>query len=351
MKSLKTEISLTTEPQTIIERGPTVSVPSIIMRAGNSAMTRYLEFFAVTISNKNTRVAYITACRKFFTFCETYGILDLLDIEPIHVATYVEVMKKKHATPTVKQNLAAIRKMFDWLVTGQIISINPAHSARGPALSTKKGKTPVLTQDEARRLLDSIELKNEVAYRDRALIAFMMFSLARVSAALNCELKDFVQRGDAWWLILKEKGGKRHEMPVHSKLAKYLLEYIEYVNLHARQAEINAYNREHKDDEDFERKYCYLFTASKGRAGVLTERQFNRSRAWEMVQRRASAAGIAHRVNNHSFRATGITAYLQAGGSLEKAQEMANHSSPRTTKLYDRTNDAVTIEQVEMISI
>lgn len=339
------------EPQAIIDRGPALAVPSIIMRAGNSAMTRYLEFFAVTIRNKNTRAAYVTACRKFFESCETYGLYDLLDIEPLHVATYIEHMSQQYAEPTVKQNLAAIRKMFDWMVTGQFISINPAHSVKGPSLSTKKGKTPVLTQEEARRLLNSIELKNEVAYRDRALIAFMMFSLARVSAALNCELKDYVQRGNQWWLILKEKGGKLHEMPVHHKLALYLHEYIEFADMKGRQQKIDTKNKLRDKTVKPRPDPCYLFLASNGRAGTLSDRQLNRSRAWEMVQRRASAAGIAHRVNNHSFRATGITAFLQAGGRLEKAQEMANHSSPRTTKLYDRTNDAVTIEQVELIQI
>ena len=349
MKTLPV-LSSKTAAQSLIDRGP-VSVPAIIMRAGNGAMTRYLEFFAVTIRNKNTRSAYVTACRKFFDFCESCGLNDLLDLEPLHVATYIEHMSQQYAAPTVKQNLAAIRKMFDWMVTGQFLAVNPAHSVKGPTLSVKRGKTPVLTQEEARRLLNSIELKNEVAYRDRALIALMMFSLARVSAALNCELSDYVKRGNSWWLILKEKGGKVHEMPVHHKLALYLHEYIDYVDLPARQAAIDVQNRGRDKTLQPSKAPCFLFLSSNGRGGKLTDRPLNRSRAWDMVQRRAKAAGIAHRVNNHSFRATGITAYLQAGGRLEKAQEMAAHASPRTTKLYDRTDDTVTIEQVELIQI
>jgi integrase len=70
-----------------------------------------------------------------------------------------------------------------------------------------------------------------------------------------------------------------------------------------------------------------------------------------MIRRQASAAGIKTRIGNHTFRATGITAYLKNAGKLEHAQTIANHSSPRTTKLYDRRQDKISLDEVERISI
>ena len=307
-------------------------VPRMISDAGETASKRFMEFFAVTIRNKNTRKAYILACRSFFDWANKNQIGELIDIEPIHIAAYVEMMSNDYEAPTVKQHLAALRMLFDWLVTGHILHSNPAHAVRGPAHSQRVGKTPVLMPEQARELLDSIELKNAVAYRDRALIGLMVFSFARISAALSCRVEDYAPRGKRWWLSFKEKGGKRHEMPVHHILEQYLDEYLDIAGL--RDAPKSP-----------------LFLSGKGRSGDLTEKSLNRVNAWHMVQRRARQAGIMEKIGNHSFRATGITAYLNAGGALEHAQGMAGHSDPKTTKLYDRTSDEVSLDEVERIQI
>jgi site-specific recombinase XerD len=131
---------------------------------------------------------------------------------------------------------------------------------------------------------------------------------------------------------LHEKGSKQHCMPCHHHLESYLQDYIE----HAAIAGQDEYP---------------LFRTAVRRTKVLTERRMTQSDAWRMVQRRAADASILTDVCNHTFRATGITAYLDNGGSLENAQAMAAHESPRTTKLYDRTNDQITLDEVEKIGI
>jgi site-specific recombinase XerD len=157
-------------------------VPAIVAAGGDKAMRRFLEFFAVTIDNKNTRDAYLHACRRFFAWCDRRDdIEELADIEPMHVAAYIRGLAKDFEKPTVKQHLAAIRMLFDWLVTGQVVAINPAHAVRGPKHVVKRGKTPALTADQARELLDSINISTVVGLRDRALIALMAYSFARVS--------------------------------------------------------------------------------------------------------------------------------------------------------------------------
>lgn len=307
-------------------------LPRMIEAAGPAAAKRFLEFFAVTIRNKNTRAAYILACRTFFQWADKHQLGELLDIEPIHIASYIEQMTETYEAPTVKQHLAALRMLFDWLVTGHILHLNPAHAVRGPAHSQRVGKTPVLMPEQARQLIDAIDLKNAVGYRDRALIGLMVFSFARISAALSCRVGDYAPRGKRWWLTLREKGGKRHEMPVHHTLEQYLDEYLDYADLRGNPK-------------------AWLFKTGRGRSGALTDNQLDRVNAWQMVRRRARQAGIIEKIGNHSFRATGITAYLNAGGSLENAQGMAAHSDPKTTKLYDRTSDEVSLDEVERIVI
>ena len=126
-------------------------MPRVIADAGDQAARRFLEFFAATIRNKNTRMAYYHAVVRFFAWCDHHKIGEIADIEPLHVAAYVEVLGKDFEKPTVKQHLAAIRMLFDWLVTGQVVATNPAHSVRGPKHVVKTGKTTVLTGERGAR--------------------------------------------------------------------------------------------------------------------------------------------------------------------------------------------------------
>lgn len=140
-------------------------VPHIIWRAGEQASRRFIEFFTANIRNVNMRVAYARAVNQFLDWCEVRG-LSLESIEPIVVAAYIE--QHPGAAPTVKQHLAAINMLFDWLLTGQVVPVNPAASVRGPKHVVKKGKTPVLSAEKARHLLDSIDTSHVVGLCDRA---------------------------------------------------------------------------------------------------------------------------------------------------------------------------------------
>ena len=204
-----------------------IVVPRVIAEAGDQAARRFLEFFAATIRNKNTRKAYYHACVRFFAWCDKHKIGEIADIEPLHVAAYIEALGKDFEKPTVKQHLAAIRMLFDWLVTGQIVATNPAHAVRGPKHVVKTGKTTVLTGEQARELLDSIDTSTLVGLRDRALISVMTFAFARIGAVVAMRVEDYYPNGKRWWVRLHEKGGKRHEMPAHHNLEAYLDAYIE----------------------------------------------------------------------------------------------------------------------------
>jgi site-specific recombinase XerC len=161
---------------------------------------------------------------NFLAWCEDHGVLSIAAIQPSHVAAWVEGQTREHSAPTVKQQLAALRHLFDWLVVGQVVPLNPAASVREPAHSVRKGKAPVLDPAEARALLDSIDISTPIGLRDRALIALMVFSFARIGAALAIRVEDVFVQNRRLWVGLRENGSKRHEMPCHhTRLTKCIV--------------------------------------------------------------------------------------------------------------------------------
>jgi integrase/recombinase XerD len=304
--------------------------PAAVTQAGERATRRFVEFFAANISNPNTRAAYARAIGKFFHWCDERN-LRLEQITTLHVAAYVEQLKGERSRSTVKQNLAALRMLFDYLATGGVLPMNPAAAVRGPKHILKKGKTPVLTSDEARQLLDSIDCRKLSGLRDRALIGVMVFSFARVSATLSMTVADYFPQGRRMWFRLHEKGGKLHDVPAHHNAEAYVDAYLDAAGI-------------------WDQKRSPLFRTID-RHGRLTDRPLLRTNVLDMVKRRASHAGLPTAISCHTFRATGITAYLENGGSLEHAQAIAAHESARTTKLYDRTADTISLDEIERIVI
>jgi site-specific recombinase XerD len=308
--------------------------PPALFLPDAKAAERFFGFFTTNIRNKNTRRAYYKAACRFSDWCAGRGLRDLAHVKPLHVAAYVESLLEdenhKLAKPSVKQHLAALRMLFDWLVVGHVIEVNPAHAVRGPKHVVKKGRTPVLDREEARALLSGIDTGSLVGLRDRAWIGTMIYSFARVGAVLQMNVGDYFSQGRRGWVRLHEKGGKEHEAPCHHKLEAFLDEYIRAAGM--------------ADDKDGP-----LFRTTGRSTG--TAHRMTQPDAFRMVQRRARRAGIKTHIGNHSLRATGITDYLKSAGTLENAQQMANHSSPRTTKLYDRRNDETSLDEYEKVGI
>lgn len=181
------------------------NLPALITAAGDKAQIRFLEFFASNIRNAHTRRAYVRTVSAFLDWCAAAGVASIEAVQPLHVAAWIEAQTRNLAAPTVKQQLAAIRHLFDWLVTGQIVPVNPAASVRGPAHSVKTGKTPVLDAEDARRLLDSIDTTTQAGLRDRALIALMVYSFARIGAALGMKVEDVYTQNRRLWMRLRDK--------------------------------------------------------------------------------------------------------------------------------------------------
>src|SRR6266851_7868009 len=252
--------------------GATTVVPAFIADGGERAGYAFVDFFTAQIRNPNTRAAYAIAVRSFCAWCDVQR-LTLRTLRTHHVAAYVELLGKRYSPPTVKQHLAAIRMLFDWLVVRQVVEMNPAAAVRGPKHVVKRGKTPVLEADEARTLLESIDVSTLVGLRDRALIALLIYTFARVSAAIGMNVEDYYVQGRRSWVRLHEKGGKQHQMPAHHLLEIHIDEYVEATGI--------------EDD-----KPSPLFRTALGRTGQLTDRRMHRTDALRMIWRRAREAGI-----------------------------------------------------------
>jgi site-specific recombinase XerD len=300
---------------------------------------RFFEFFLVRIRNPHTRRAYGLAVRDFFAWLGPHNIERLDAIQPLHVSAWLDDLQAHLSIPTVKARLAAIRHLFDWLTAGSVVPSNPAHAVRGPAYSVERGKTPVLTPEEARHLLDSIDARTLVGLRDRALIATMVFSFARIGAVTSLTVANVFTQDRRLHLRLLEKRGTLHTMPCHHTLEAYLVTYMDRAQLWL------------KPDMPVFQTFLRSGQRAKDADRQLSGRALPQVTAWSMVRRRAKDAGIATLIGNHTFRATGITAYLKNGGTLERAKAMAAHRSARTTQLYDRRSDETTLDEVEKIQI
>ena len=286
----------------------------------------------VLARNPNTRLAYLAAVRRFAEWCECRG-LALDQVEPMVVAAYIEQLSGALAPASVKQHLAALRLLFDWLVVGQILPFNPASSVRGPRHVVKTGKTPVLSAKETRALLDGIDVSTLTGLRDRAFLGVLVYSFARVSAAVSLRVADYYTQGPRSFFRLHEKGGRYNVVPAH----------------HTAQAYVDAYLTAAGIGED--RRGPLFRSCEPGRRDALQDRAMSRLSALKMIKRRARKAGLPAKICAHSFRGTGITEYLRNGGDLEVAARIAGHESTRTTQLYNRLNEEISLAEIERIHI
>jgi site-specific recombinase XerD len=311
--------------------------PPALFLPDKKAAERFFGFFTAHIRNRNTRRAYYKAACRFAEWWEGRGLpAGLAGVKPPHVAAYIEGLAVARpegpglSKPSIRQHLAALRMLFDWLVVGHVLDVNPAHAVRGPKYSQKKGKTPVLDREEARALIAAIDTGSLTGLRDRALIGVMVYTFARIGAVLQMNVADYFSQGRRGWVRLHEKGGKEHEAPCIPKLETYLDEYIAAAGIAG----------------DADGPLFRTTGRSTGMAHRMTQQD-----GYRLIQRHAKHAGIKTRIGNHSMRATGMTDYLKNGGSLSEARKMANHADTRTTQLYDRRGDAASLDEYGKVGI
>lgn len=305
-------------------------VPALVLAMGAAGQFAWDEFFRGQLRNRHTRVAYGHAVERFMSWCEQKGI-EIPRVTPGFIGDYFD--QHPGSTPTKKQHLAAIRGLFDKLVLRHAIVLNPAASIRLERYQVIEGKTPEITVEQARGLLATIDSSNVVGLRDRAAIALLIYTAARVGAVAKLRLGDFQCDGSQYVLRFSEKGGKSREIPVRHDLERFILEYIEAASI--------------RDDA----KESPLLRTATRKTRSLTVRPMTGVYLGWMMKRRLKDAGLPLRLSPHSFRVATITDLLSQGVPLEDVQFLAGHADPRTTRLYDRRQKRVTRNIVERISI
>jgi integrase/recombinase XerD len=309
--------------------------PAIVTDAGNAARFAWEEFFQGEIANAHTRKNYIHAIQQFLAWAERQG-LGILDITPGGVGQYFQELPV--AVPTKKLHLAALRKFFDRMVNRHVLVINPAATVRAERYSVVEGKTPEIKKQQAETLIKSIRFNcaddsdnrlDLVGLRDRAILAVLAFTAARVGAVARLTFKSLRHDGTEYTLRFSEKGGKSREIPVRADLQKLLLDYVQAAGI--------------TDGP--------LFRTAAGRTKALTGNSVTPIDICRMMKRRLKSAGLPTDFSPHSFRVTTITDLLEHNTALEDVQHLAGHSDPRTTRLYDRRRRKVTRNIVERISI
>lgn len=303
-------------------------LPALVESAGSNARFAYEEFIYGKIRNTSTRKNYSHAIRKFLCFSKKRG-RKLGDIMPRDVGEFIDSMP--HSDATKKLYLSAIRHFFDILVQRHVTLLNPAATVRGPRLKVVEGKTPEIGIENARKLLESLNISTLVGLRDRAIIAIMIYTAARVSAVSRLNVKDFYDIGSQYCIRLGEKGGKSREIPCRHDLQLFIQEYM-------KKAEPTS-------------KEFPLFLTAIGKTDRLSERRMSSGDISRMVKRKCRQAHMPPSFSPHSFRVTTITDLLNQGVPLEDVQHLAGHADPRTTRLYDRRRRKVTRNIVERISI
>ncbi len=271
------------------------------------------DFFIVELQNPHTRKTYWNEIRHFAEWCQGQQ-LSIERVSPRDMSAYAEQDKRR--TRTVNTGLSAIRTLLDFLVERGLIPINPATRVKNRRQTIDEGATPTLTLQQIAMLMDSIPKHKLIDLRDRAIIGTLHYTLCRSGALILLDRGDYFPHGHQRLLRLREKRGHVFNAPVPPELARILGEYLD--------AALIPYESD------------ALFQSCKKGGKFLTGQRLQAPNLSEMITRRAHAAGLHGSITPHVFRATSITAFLDSGGRLEEAQQLARHKHIWTTQIYDR---------------
>jgi integrase/recombinase XerD len=304
--------------------------PRLVELAGGNARFAWEEFFSAELRNPHTRRAYLHAVRQFLEWCEPHR-LELWQITPGWVGSYYDQLQT--SIPTKKQHLSALRCFFDRLVLRHAVGLNPAASVRGERYQLVEGKTPEITVDQERALLASIRPRGVEDLRDKAIVATLIYTAARIGAVAGLSVDSFIQEGDQRFLRFLEKGGKVRDIPVREDLEYYVTAYLEGAGLWPATP------------------HGPLFRRLTRKPRALKPTAMTADDMGRMIKRRMGDIGLPTPLSPHSFRVGTITDLLTQGVPLEEVQHLAGHVDPRTTRLYDRRQKKVMRSVVDKISV
>ncbi len=311
---------------------------SVLDRTHAAAVETLLEILSSRHANVGTRSQYKQAFRALLEWMKVRRLTSLSELTAAELSAWRDYMSEHLKPLSVQARFAAVRSLFDDLVVEGILSSNPAARVKVMKGDYSIGKTPTLSPAQVRLLLDSIEPVSLIGLRDRALIATLMYSTLRISAALALTPNNLTHEAGGTWFRVIEKRNKHRLVPIHERLFPLLEAWIDAADLRSEPdlAIFRAFGRRVKIED------------GNDPPPLLRPTGLARQDAWQMIQRRSASAGLTN-VSCHTFRATGLTVAMFNGASLDEAQDLAGHASVATTRLYDRRKDRKMVATVNRI--
>ncbi len=332
--------------------------PPIVVDAGPYACFAYAEFFASTIRNPNTKIAYRRNVDRFLSWCDERGLTWQQVSAPVIAEYFDHHLYKDNGQPLAdtakKQHLAALRKFYKHQERRHGVPFNPTLSVEGPKVKVGRGKTPRFLEGQVKKLLASIDATTIVGKRDRAILAVLHWSARRASAVAHLKLSDYYCDGERWWLDFGEKGGKAQLVKANHTLQVYLQEYIDaagighdpndwpiFRSVMKRAKGVKPYIPQLTEYEPPDPK------AKRKAKGTISGNEILR-----IVKRRLKDAGLpADTFTPHSFRATTATQLDKKGTPRKLIQVFLGHADARTTGLYCHTEDEEAQDLVDQITL
>ena len=283
---------------------------------GLAEMPAEAEWFA-NIANSNTRRAYARALKDFAMFTGIAAATDFRQVTRAHVIAWRNELERQGLSgATLRHRLAALSSLFEWLCDANAVTHNPVHGVRRPPVDTHEGKTPALSDDQARALLAAPPADTLKGQRDRAILATLLHHGLRREELCQLQVADTgsLRRGIAH-LVVRGKGGKLRYVPLHATAGACIATYLEGAG-HAGDGRGALFRPLHR-------------AQAAGAAASLTP-----DAVYKLVRHYATAVGCA--VGVHALRATAATHALEHGADLADVQAWLGHASIATTQIYDR---------------
>jgi site-specific recombinase XerD len=278
-----------------------------------------VEWFA-DIQNKNTRDAYRRDVVQFMGFLGIKTPVEFREVGRAHIIAWRKTLEARKLGPaTIRRKLSAVSSLYEYMCERNAVINNPATGVKRPKEGANEGKTPALSDDQARALLEAPRTDTWQGKRDRAMLAVLLYHGLRASEMCSLRIKDYADRRGIKTLVVHGKGSKLRYLPVHPKAAAAVVEYLAAC--------------EHAGDEN-----APLFIPSPERSERATP--MLRQRVRELVKRYSKGLELPKgSARPHALRATAATNALEHGADIAKVQDWLGHANPGTTRLYDKRKD------------
>ncbi|MGE3308460.1 MAG: tyrosine-type recombinase/integrase [Limisphaerales bacterium] len=277
-----------------------------------------LEWLA-NIENPNTRRAYRNAVADFMAFAGVKNWDALATITRAHVIAWRRQMTHRHLKPaSIRRKLSSLSELFDFLTDQDAVDSNPVDGVKRPAEGANEGKTPALSDAQAKRLLAAPPANTLKGKRDRAILAVLLYHALRRGELSGLRVRDYAPRRGVACLAIHGKGSRIRYLPVHPSASALLEEYLDAAG--------------HRADSD-----GAIFRPVRNPRGT-TERPLTGSAIYtHVVKHYATAAGIPTvAIRPHGLRATAATNALEHGADIAKVRDWLGHRTVSTTQLYDK---------------